>query len=473
MYSVNDSNNLPIDKIWELYGKHVNSSQVKLFKRFSFSNDLVESALGSWITLTNQRKILDLTGGIGVLNHGHNHPRIIKARNEFISKNKMEVHKNFFSPYIAALSSNISEILPGDLNYSFYCNSGAEAVEGAVKLAFKFHEGKRKYILHSDISFHGKLLGASGLTGSPENHFRFPTINNIRNFRYNDISSVESIIEELRDLNGTSEIYALIVEPLNASTMLNCSDEFLKRLRELTEKEGICLIFDEVYTGWAKTGWLFNFMRVEGLVPDILTYAKSFGGGKSSISGYSYRNKLARAYDNLKDATLHSTTYNGFGEETITAIEAINIVIEEEFIEKGKVVENRIKTEILPLVKDSKLVKEIRGSGALWGLILNDTFFESIFKVAKGLIPKRSIFNDDRFLKKLMAGSVVEYLYSEHNILTYIGYNVENPVIISFPLVSTKNDIDYAMEKIKLLLNNNGNEILLKFFKKQITNMGT
>ena len=136
-------------------------------------------------------------------------------------------------------------------------------------------------------------------------------------------------------------------------------------------------------------------------------------------------------------------------------------------------VENRIKTEILPFVKDSKLVKEIRGSGALWGLILNDTFFESIFKVAKGLIHISSIFNDERFLKKLMAGSVVEYLYSEHNILTYIGYNVENPVIISFPLVSTKNDIDYAMEKIKLLLNNNGNEILLKFFKKQITNLGT
>ena len=91
-----------------------------------------------------------------------------------------------------------------------------------------------------------------------------------------------------------------------------------------------------MYTGWAKTSALFYFMKFQNVCPDIVTYAKSFGGGKSSISGYTARNIFSKAYDNSNDATLHSTTYNGFGEETVTAIEAINIIIEENYVEKSK-----------------------------------------------------------------------------------------------------------------------------------------
>ena len=80
----------------------------------------------------------------------------------------MEVHKTIFSPYLAALSHNIAQLLPKDLDYSFFCNSGAEAVEGAMKLAYKYHDGSRKTILHSDISFHGKLLGSASITASKE-----------------------------------------------------------------------------------------------------------------------------------------------------------------------------------------------------------------------------------------------------------------------------------------------------------------
>src|SRR5690606_11420776 len=94
----------------------------------------------------------------------------------------------------------------------------------------------------------------------------------------------------------------------------------------------IVLIFDEVYTGWGKTGSLFYFMRYDGLIPDIVAYSKSLGGGKASISGYTAREGLFRkAYDRLVDVILHSTTYYGFGEETVTAIEAINVVVEEGF----------------------------------------------------------------------------------------------------------------------------------------------
>ena len=118
------------------------------------------------------KKILDLTGGIGVLNHGHNKQSILEERIKFQTEKKMEVHKLFFfSIFGKILSYNIAQVLPGDLNRSFFSNSGAEAIEGAIKLAYKFYNGERKYILHSDISFHGKTIGASSISGSKEINF--------------------------------------------------------------------------------------------------------------------------------------------------------------------------------------------------------------------------------------------------------------------------------------------------------------
>src|SRR3989338_7383072 len=167
---------LGIEKIHELYREHVNSTQVDLISAFGFGRVTVSRAEGMYIYTTDGRKILDFTGGIGVLNHGHNHPRILAARIAYQQEKRMEVHKNFFSPYVAGLSHNIAQLMPGDLKISYFCNSGAEAVAGAGKIAYKHFNGKRRHILSADISFHGKLLGTGGLTQSPEISFRFPTI---------------------------------------------------------------------------------------------------------------------------------------------------------------------------------------------------------------------------------------------------------------------------------------------------------
>ena len=119
---------------------------------------------------------------------------------------------------------------------------------------------------------------------------------------------------------------------------------FCRELREICTNEGIVLIFDEVYTGWGKTGHLFHFMKHQ-VVPDIVTMAKTFGGGKSSIAGYVTRSPVFRqAYDNLEDATLHSTTYNAFGEECATAIEAINIIVEDGYVTRAGQIYERVNT---------------------------------------------------------------------------------------------------------------------------------
>ncbi len=461
LYTWEDCYKLSINEVHSLYKKFVNPGQVDLISTFQFGKVLPKKALGMYITTSDGKKILDFTGGIAVLNHGHNHPRILKAREAFQKKLIPEVHKNFFSPYIAGLSSNIANLLPGGLNTSYFCNSGAEAVEGAVKLAYKFYNGKRKTILRADIAFHGKLLGAAGLTGSPELRFQFPTIPNIKTFKYNSIDSVKKLIHENRNKNS-SDIYAIIVEPFNASSLKECSKEFLLELRKITKKENIILIFDEVYTGWGKCGNLFYFMNHD-VVPDIVTYAKSFGGGKASISGYTTRMEIfKKAYGNLSDAILHSTTYNGFGEETITAIEAINIIVEDDYIGKSRRIHTLLNVELNKLkTKYPELILDVRGCGSLNGIILNNKFPLKINKLLK-LVPSE-LFKDDRFMSKLITGAVISDLYNSHRILTFYGDNKEIPLKISPSLIVSDKELMYFVNSLDKVLSQGIFKLIAKF----------
>ena len=347
LYTVDDCEKLTNQQVRELYKKHVNPAIEHLLGAFHLGEELIDHAEGVWLYARSGEKILDVTGGIGVLSHGHNNPRILNSRLNFQKQKRMEVHKTIFSPYVAALSHNIAELLPEDLDYSFFCNSGAEAVEGAIKLAYKYHDGKRKIILHSDISFHGKLLGSGTITASHEVRYKFPRISNTVQFEFNNIDSIIKNIDEYRNESGKSDIYAIIAEPFSASYLRASDSKFLKQLKKICNDNDIVLIFDEVYTGWYKTGNLFNFLD-SGIIPDILTTSKSLGGGKASISAYVSRGSiLKKAYGSIRDATLHTTTYNGFGEECITAIEAINITQEEDFKNKSlkieKIVNERCK----------------------------------------------------------------------------------------------------------------------------------
>lgn len=370
------------------------------------------------------------------------------------------------SEYIAGLSHNIGQLLPEDLDISYFCNSGAEAVEGAVKLAYKYHDGSRKYVLHSDISFHGKLLGAAGLTGSPELDFKFPTIPNVESFEYNNIDSVKGLVSKIRKPNGESDIYAIVLEPFNASTLRESSAEFLKELRAICDSAGVVLIFDEVYTGWAKTGELFNFIK-KGVVPDIVTFAKSFGGGKSSISGYTTRTPFYRkAYDNLNDATLHSTTFNGFGEECITAIEAINIIVEDDYVGRSKRIHQSLNGGLKNLQKKyPNLIDDVRGSGALNGVILNKDI-NTIIKSAISFLPAK-VFKDERFMAKLITGSVISELFNTHNILTFYGSNREIPLIISPSLIISDEELDRFLDALDKTLAIGKNKLILNFIKQK------
>lgn len=443
LLTIEDAENLKIEEIWDLYKDYVNAPQVKVFRAFSYGKDLFTHSEGMYLYTKEGRKILDFTGGLGVLSHGHNHPKILAARMEFQRKKRMEIHKLVFSPYIAALSHNIAQLLPGDLNVSYFPNSGAEAVEGAIKAACKSHKQKREYILFADISYHGKLIGSGSISGSVQHQWDFPRMENTASFEYGNIASVEEQVKQLRRPDGASNVYAIIVEPFNASHMLESGENFLRALRRLCDRERIVLIFDEVYSGWGKSGTLFYFMRYEGLVPDALCMSKSFGGGKSSISAYVLRTPLFKAaYGADNDALLHSTTYNGFGEECATAIEAVQIMIEEDYPGKSQAINNYLRPKLDQLKeKCPAQIKEVRGVGTLMGMM-----FKSPYEfVEKTLIklPIKFIRDKTEFINKITAAAVVEELYKTHGILTTITPVQQGMIAITPSIIAKEQDLDY------------------------------
>jgi putrescine aminotransferase len=454
-------------QVHDLYRKHVNRSQVSLMTSFGFGRELVERAEGAWLWTRDGRKILDFTGGVGVLNHGHNHPRILAARKRFQDRHRMEVHKTYFSPYVAALSHNLAELLPGDLNMSFFPNSGAEAVEGAVKVAYKYHGGKRSTILRADIGFHGKLLGSGGLTGT--GGFRFPGIPGVVSFPYGDLGAVRAAVASARTARGGCDVYAIIVEPFSASTMRSCSEEFLRGLRELCDAENIVLIFDEIYTGWGKTGSLFYFMRHAGLVPDVLTTSKSFGGGKSSISAYVAREPVFRkAFDNMADSVVHSTstTYYGFGEETATAIEAVNIAVEDDYPRRARDIERILAPGLRRIKKEHPdTVADVAGAGALFGIFLDGG--PRILDLAAKIAP-RGLMADPHFRIKLITCSVVDALYRDHGIYAYYTLNGDNPLVAAPPLVVEPADVEYFVDSLDATLAKGLPRLLTRFVREKV-----
>lgn len=455
---------LSYNEVIQLYSDYVNPGQVKQISKFGFGKNLVDKAEGIKIFQKNGKVIKDFTGGIGVLNHGHNHPRILKVRKEYSENLKMEVHKNYFNPAVAALSHNFSSIFNNNLKYSYFCNSGAESVEGACKMCYKYFNGKRNKILSSDISFHGKLFLSGGISNSPEVKFRWPMPGEKEIFSYNDLESFKTVF-----LNNYNDLYAVIIEPFNASSMTEMSKDQLVQIRNLTKKYKIPLIFDEVYSGWFKTKNLFNFMRINNLYPDVLTTSKSFGGGKSSIAAFIANDWLFKgAYGSLKDSIIHSTTYNGFGEETITALESINICFDENYSKKSQLVNERYLECLKQLkAKYSKEITSFNGSGSLWGIFFNEN---SVNKVARLLIKnmKISIFNDDRFLNKLIVSSIIEEMFESHDYLLFFGSNYRIPLVLSTPVNINLNEIDLFFAALDRTLENGINKLLIKFIKKNV-----
>ena len=437
LYGYKDINSIEYDEVKSQYSNHINPVKAKLLSVFKAGKVIVERAEGPYIYEKNGNQILDMTGGYGVLNHGHNHPRILEARKYCLESKKLEVNKNFMSQGMAALCNNLSAVLPKNLNKYFFPNSGSESIDMAMRICLinaKHHHNKNVFLV-SNKAFHGKSLGPQALGTSGELEARFAVGLNVEYFDIKDLASLEKF-------NQRNDICGIFVEPFSASTMTEVSSQFLLALKDLSVKINAPLVFDEIYSGWCKTGPLFNYMRTN-ISPDMLCFAKSLGGGKSSIAGIAYTDELSKVFESDKLCNYLSSTYYGFFEETVTAAEAIKIVIDEKFEEKAGVID----VQMNELASKLQNGLRVEGRGALWGLFFDDKLISKA-GVAVADVAKKVFGDTIPDFKKLFAAAMASYIYKTYGILVGVSFGYNTHLIISFSFACREKELVLVKEML-------------------------
>ncbi|HHP50828.1 MAG TPA: acetylornithine transaminase [Moorella mulderi] len=304
------------------------------------------------------REYLDFVGGIAVNSLGHCHPRVVEALKDQAQKllHCSNLYWNIPQIQLAQLLVEHSA-----LDKVFFCNSGAEAVEAAIKLARKYAKerlGPDKYeIITMRRSFHGRTMGALAATGQEKLHQGFaPLPPGFRYVPFNDLDSLKAAL--------SPHTCAIMLEPVQGEGGVHVAEEdYLQGVAEICRKQGLLLIFDEIQCGLGRTGYLFACEHY-GIEPDIMTLAKALGGGVA-IGAMLAKEEVARAFRPGD----HASTFGGNPLATAAGAAAFKALLEEDLINRARTLGEYLYYRLEELAhKFPSLVVEVRGRGLLLGM---------------------------------------------------------------------------------------------------------
>jgi len=344
----------------------------------------IEKANGIYLYDKDGKEYIDLISGVSVSNLGHSHPAIIDA-----VKTQAEKHMHLLvygeliqSPQVE-FAKLLSQQLPNNLESTYFVNSGSEANEGALKLA-KRHTGRTEIIAFKN-AYHGGTHGVLSLMS--DNYFSIafrPLLPDIRFLDFNNEEDLEQISEKTA---------CVIIEPIQGEAgIVLPQNNFLQKLQKKCNNKGALLIFDEIQTGFGRTGELFAFQKYN-VKPDIITIAKAMGGGMPIGAFVSSK---AIMYSLTNNPSLgHITTFGGHPVSTAAALANLKVLINDKIIENV----NKKGECFLKLLKHDK-IKSIRGEGLFYSVELqNKELLNSYMDKAIdfGIITDRFLFCDNRF----------------------------------------------------------------------------
>ena len=328
----------------------------KTYKRFP-----VVLAKGSGCTLydTEGRSYTDFVAGIAVCNLGHSHEGVVKAVSNQAQTITHVSNLYYTIPQVELAAWLVQQSFADRV---FFCNSGAEANEAAIKLARKYYnergESNRFRIITMENSFHGRTMATLSATGQDKIKKGFdPVLEGFDYVPFNDINALQSKID--------SHTCAVMLEPIQGEGGVRCPDAgYLKAVRQICDDRGVLLIFDEIQTGMGRTGRLFAYEHFE-VEPDIMTLAKALANGLP-IGAMLAREQVAEAFG----PGAHATTFGGTPLVTAAAFEVCKTLVQGNVINQGREAGAYFKEKLLWLKERHDIVGDIRGLGLLLGIKL-------------------------------------------------------------------------------------------------------
>ena len=360
-------------------------------RQFKKHPRMLASAAGMHYRTTDDREILDATGGLWCCNAGHARPRIIEAVSRQIATMDFAPTFQMGHPLPFVLAERLAQIAPDPLKHVFFTNSGSEAVDTALKIAIAYHrargEGQRTRLIGREKGYHGVGFGGISVGGMVNNRKFFgPLLPGVDHLRHTlDLSrnafsrglpqhglELAEDLERLVQLHDASTIAAVIVEPISGSAGVVLPPEgYLKRLREICDTHGILLIFDEVITGFGRVGKAFAAQRF-GVTPDLMTTAKGLTNGSVPMGAVFIANQVHDAFMQGAEGAIdlfHGYTYSGHPLACAAALATLDTYAEEHLFEKA-IELGQYWEDALHSLKDLPNVIDIRNFGLIGAIEL-------------------------------------------------------------------------------------------------------
>jgi 3-acetyloctanal aminotransferase len=348
------------DRAARLYSRYLNPVVMAMNGKSGLLKTFVRGE-GSYLYDSDGKKYLDFVAGFGALNLGHNHPAVADAVTSAIREQAPGFTPTAVNPYASALAERLICLAPAGLEMAFFTNSGTESVEAAIKLA-RAATG-RTGLLSCDGSFHGKTMGSLSLTGNPayQKSFR-PLLGDCQSIPFGDFEALERTL-------ASRHFAAFIVEPIQGEGGMRVPPAgYLREVQSICRSTETLLIVDEVQTGMARTGRLFAVDH-DDVHPDVITLAKSLGGGMMPIGAMLARRDVwMKAYGSVATSTLHTSTFGGGSLACAAAIAALDTIENERIAENATARGEQLTQGLNDLCRRYDCLRQVRGRGLLIGL---------------------------------------------------------------------------------------------------------
>ncbi len=423
-----------------LFKTHVNPEEAALFKLADLDKRYVR-AEGAMLYDDEGKSYFDLTAGYGSLNLGHNPPEVLDAVRKAASLPAVLLAGH--NSLVGALASNLSYLLPGDLEIATFGSGGAEGVEIALKTARG--STRRKKLLSCCNAYHGLSLGAMSVCCSEKYcNAMGPLLDNCESVPFGDLVALES------KLRG-GEVAAFIVEPIQGEGgAIVAPKGYLKTAEELCHRYGSLLILDEIQTGFGRTGKMFA-LEHEGVVPDIVVLSKSLGSGVVPISAsVTTADIWKKAFGSREKFDLAISTFGGNPAACAAALKTIDIMRRDRIPEKAAELGTYAASRLEKLKQEHETIAEVRGQGLFLGIKLAPTGVGG------------------KMLGENFSATVIARLLSNHGILTSY-YDLDSTVVrFEPPLIVTKEQIDKAVDSIDAVLGKSAGGLMMSLGKNII-----
>ncbi len=424
------------DRAYDLHTEHVNPVFVKMLKTIGFDKHYVRGE-GCHLWDAEGNKYLDFLTGWGVFALGRNHPKVKAVLRQVLEEELPNLVRMSCSVMSGLVAEKLTEHIGGGLSRVFFCNSGTESVEGALKFA-RCATG-RSDIVFTDHAFHGLTTGSLAVNGADFFRERFGELMpGTRKVPFNDLEALERAL-------STRRAAAFILEPVQGKSCEVVQDGYLAEAQRLCRKYGTLLILDEVQTGLGRTGKWFCYQHWPEVEPDIVCVSKALSGGFVPVGAIVTRPKIMDAvFSSMERCVVHSNTFGQNDMAMAAALATLQVIEEDHLVEKAAAQGEYLRQGLAAIASTCPFVSEVRGKGLMFGIDFARPKDSLKLKMAWDMLHGLNF--------GVFGQMVVIPLMQRHRVLTQVaGYHTE---VIKFlpPITIGKEDCDWFLRAMKDVL---------------------